>query len=88
MRPTPLGARYTRNRERLTFVELCSGRGCLSMLLAHTYPDANIHMCDSDGRMKVPHLSHPSMRNVSFHLEDMFHDDAARTVRTRSTVHT
>ena len=65
----------------LTFVELCSGRGCLSMLLAHTYPDANIHMCDSDGRMKIPHLSHPSMRNVSFHLEDIFHDDAARTVR-------
>ena len=65
----------------LTFVELCSGRGCLSMLLAHTFPDSNIHMCDSDGRMKLPHLSHPSMRNVSFHLEDIFHDDAARTVR-------
>ena len=48
----------------LTFVELCSGRGCLSMLLAHTFPDSNIHMCDSDGRMKIPHLSHPSMRNV------------------------
>ena len=40
----------------LTFVELCSGRGCLSMLLAHTFPDATIHMCDSDGRMKSPHL--------------------------------
>ena len=64
----------------LVFVELCSGRGCLSMLLAHEFPDATIHMCDADARMKLPHLAHPSMRNVTFHLEDVFTDEAKRTV--------
>ena len=64
----------------LAFVELCSGRGCLSMLLAHEFPDATIHMCDADARMKLPHLAHPSMRNVTFHLEDVFTDEAKRTV--------
>ena len=64
----------------LVFVELCSGRGCLSMLLAHEFPDATIHMCDADARMKLTHLTHPSMRNVTFHLEDVFTDEAKRTV--------
>jgi len=65
----------------LVFVELCSGRGCLSMLLAHEFPDATIHMCDADARMKLTHLTHPSMRNVTFHLEDIFRDEAEFTVR-------
>ena len=65
----------------LAFVELCSGRGCLSMLLAHEFPDATIHMCDADARMKLPHLTHPSMRNVTFHLEDVFATTAEVTVR-------
>ena len=51
------------------------------MLLAHEFPDATIHMCDADARMKLTHLTHPSMRNVTFHLEDIFRDEAEFTVR-------
>ena len=65
-------------------MELCSGRGCLSMLLAHEFPDATIHMCDADARMKLPHLAHPSMRNVTFHLEDVFTDEARSPSATPS----
>jgi hypothetical protein len=61
----------------LAFVDLCAGRGMLSIVLARRFPEAEIHMIDNDARIKLDHLA--SLPTVTSHLLDL-HSDAAEDV--------
>lgn len=64
--------------EGLALVDLCSGKGFLSTMLAWEFPKASIHMCDFDDSLELSHLS--TLPNVQFHHQDLFSKDAEDTV--------
>ena len=64
--------------EGLSLVDLCSGKGFLSTMLAWEFPKASIHMCDFDDSLELSHLS--SLPNVQYHHQDLFSKDAEDTV--------
>ena len=66
----------------LAFVDLCAGRGMLSIVLARRFPEAEIHMIDNDARIKLDHLA--SLPTVTSHLLDL-HSDAAEDVVSSAT---
>ena len=68
--------------EGLAFVDLCAGRGMLSIVLARRFPEAEIHMIDNDARIKLDHLA--SLPTVASHLLDL-HSDAAEDVVSSAT---
>lgn len=60
-------------------MDLCSGKGFLSTMLAWEFPKARVYMCDNDESLELTHLS--SLPTVHFHLQDLFSDEAEATVR-------
>lgn len=67
--------------ERLLFVELCSGRGFLSLVLGDAFPRARIRMIDNDTRMDVSHVKAFSSANTSFHALDLLSDECEAFIR-------
>ena len=55
--------------EGLVFVDLCAGRGMLSIVLAHFFPAARVLMVDADPKIKLPHLA--CLPTVEHHLLDV-----------------
>lgn len=67
--------------ERLTFVELCSGRGFLALVLGDAFPRARIRMIDNDTRMDISHVKAYSSVNTSFHALDLLSDECEEFIR-------
>ena len=61
--------RRTDSGSGLVFVDLCAGRGMLSIVLAHFFPQARVLMVDSDPKIKLPHLA--CLPTVEHHLLDV-----------------
>jgi hypothetical protein len=60
--------------ENLIFVELCSGRGFVSIVLASEFPKSRVFMIDNDTKMNVDHVKAFDER-MTFHALDI-HDAA------------
>ena len=67
------------NGEGLVFVDLCAGRGMLSILMAHFFPAARVLMVDADPKIKLPHLA--CLPTVEHHLLDVQSAEAFDLVR-------
>ena len=65
--------------EGLVFVDLCAGRGMLSILMAHFFPAARVLMVDADPKIKLPHLA--CLPTVEHHLLDVQSAEAFDLVR-------
>lgn len=76
--PSTENRRRFHDGEGLSFVDLCSGKGFLSTMLAWEFPKAAIHMCDFDTRLELSHLW--NLPNVQFHLQDLYSKEAEDTV--------
>ena len=63
----------------LVFVDLCAGRGMLSIVLAHFFPQARVLMVDSDPKIKLPHLA--CLPTVEHHLLNIQSAEALDLVR-------
>ena len=78
--------------EDLIFIELCSGRGFVSIVLATEFPKSRVYMIDNDTKMNVDHVKAFDDR-VTFHAldvhdaatEDFIRDVAAKD-RTKTVV--
>ena len=57
-------------RDRV-LVELCSGRGFVSLVLADAFPKARIYMIDRDTTMDVSHVETYGGARMSFHALDL-----------------
>jgi hypothetical protein len=55
----------------LVLVELCSGRGFVSLVLADAFPKARIYMIDRDTTMDVSHVETYGGARMSFHALDL-----------------
>ena len=55
--------------EGVTFVDLCSGKGFLSIVLSFAFPNAKVEMIDVDESANVEHMK--AMKNVRFHRVDV-----------------
>ena len=55
----------------LVLVELCSGRGFVSLVLADAFPKARIYMIDRDTTMDVSHVETYGGERMSFHALDL-----------------
>ena len=66
---------------RLIFIELCSGRGFLSLALADAFPKARIYMIDCDTDMDVSHVRAFGPDRISFHAFDLFSSECEAFVR-------
>ena len=65
--------------EGLVFVDLCAGRGMLSILMAHFFPAARVLMVDADPKIKLPHLA--CLPTVEHHLLNIQSAEALNLVR-------
>jgi len=65
----------------LIFVELCSGRGFVSLALADAFPKARIYMIDCDTDMDVSHVRAFGADRISFHMFDLFSSECEAFVR-------
>jgi len=64
--------------EGLVFVDLCAGRGMLSIVLANRFPKSKVLMVDADPKIKLPHLA--SLPTVTHHLLDILSDDMSELI--------
>ena len=71
--------RRTDSGSGLVFVDLCAGRGMLSIVLAHFFPQARVLMVDSDPKIKLPHLA--CLPTVEHHLLNIQSAEALNLVR-------
>ena len=71
--------RRTDSGSGLVFVDLCAGRGMLSILMAHFFPAARVLMVDADPKIKLPHLA--CLPTVEHHLLDVQSAEAFDLVR-------
>ena len=71
--------RRTDSGSGLVFVDLCAGRGMLSIVLAHFFPQARVLMVDSDPKIKLPHLA--CLPTVEHHLLNIQSAEALDLVR-------
>jgi len=55
----------------LVLIELCSGRGFVSLVLADAFPKARIYMIDRDTTMDVSHVETYGGARMSFHALDL-----------------
>ncbi|MDB9924939.1 SAM-dependent methyltransferase [bacterium] len=62
------------------FFDLCSGKGFLSLFLAHRYPKSKVVMIDSNKKMNLNHLKSLEGR-VSFHCLDLHADETLELMR-------
>jgi ribosomal protein L3 glutamine methyltransferase len=56
-------------------IDLCTGSGCLAILLAHAFPNAAVHATDiSDKAIEVArrNVSEYGLENIALHLGDLF----------------
>jgi hypothetical protein len=67
--------------EDLVFVELCSGRGFISIVFADAFPKARLYMVDNDDRMDVTHLDAYDPDRLSFHLLDLHSAECEAFIR-------
>ena len=58
------------SESNLALFDLCSGKGMLSILLAHEFPLATIHMIDNNPKMNLTHLQ--ALPTVQYHLMNLF----------------
>ena len=63
----------------LVFVDLCSGSGMLSIVVAHFFPAARVLMVDANPKIKLPHLA--CLPTVEHHLLDVQSTKALDLVR-------
>jgi hypothetical protein len=66
--------------EDLVFLELCSGRGFVSIVFADAYPKARVYMLDIDSKMDVSHLE--ALERVTFHLQDLHSNECEAFIRS------
>ena len=64
--------------EGLTFVDLCSGKGFLSIALSFAFPNARVEMMDRDESANVEHVE--AMKNVTFHRVDVTSEECEKIV--------
>ena len=64
--------------EGLTFVDLCSGKGFLSIALSFAFPNARVEMMDRDERANVEHVE--AMKNVTFRRVDVTSEECEKIV--------
>ncbi len=73
-------------REGLTFVDLCSGKGFLSIVLSFAFPNAKVEMIDVDESANVEHVK--AMKNVRFHRVDVKSKECEKIVEEAGNVST
>jgi hypothetical protein len=59
------------NTAPLVFLDVCSGKGITSFLLALLFPAASVVMLDANSRINRDHLLHPACRRVTFEHMDI-----------------
>jgi len=64
--------------EGLTFVDLCSGKGFLSIALSFAFPNARVEMMDRDESANVEHVE--AMENVTFRRVDVTSEECEKIV--------
>lgn len=64
--------------EGLTFVDLCSGKGFLSIALSFAFPNARVEMMDRDESANVEHVE--AMKNVTFRRVDVTSEECEKIV--------
>ena len=64
--------------EGLTFVDLCSGKGFLSIVLSFAFPNARVEMMDRDESANVEHVE--AMKNVTFRRVDVTSEECEKIV--------
>jgi hypothetical protein len=64
--------------EGLTFVDLCSGKGFLSIAISFAFPNARVEMMDRDESANVEHVE--AMKNVTFRRVDVTSEECEKIV--------
>lgn len=76
---TSAGGAKRKDGAGLCFVDLCSGKGFLSMLLAWEFPKAKVLQVDNDDNLtRLDHLT--SLPTITFHREDIYSENAQKLV--------
>jgi hypothetical protein len=70
--------------EGITFVDLCSGKGFLSIVLSFKYPKARVEMIDLDETANMEHVA--AMENVNFHCLDVTSRECEKIVEEAGKV--
>lgn len=65
----------------VTFVELCSGRGFVSLVLVDAFPESKVRMIDNDTKMNVSHVERfCDPDQMSFHVMDVRSEECEKFV--------
>jgi len=66
--------------DKVRFIDMCSGKGFLSLLLAFEYPRASVDMIDISNKVDLTHLRAKETNNVRFHRLDLKSDECHEIV--------
>jgi hypothetical protein len=71
---------------RLTFFDICSGRGISSFFLSFLFPNSKILLIDSDSTMKLNHFEIPQCQHVQHFNYNIYSDEFHHFLSTQSFI--